>query len=69
MARTTQQQLDDLDALIARLETGGVEEYQHGAERQRMPSLSELYKRRDLLTRQLASETGGTFSLLDPIQR
>ncbi len=65
MARTLQQQLDDLDALIARREGGdGYDGYGAGADNFKFAPLEALYKRREQLQRAVGATTGGTaFSL------
>lgn len=54
---TTSEQLASVRALIARLETTGVEEYSAGSERTRMTQLGQLYAREKDLMQRLAAET------------
>jgi hypothetical protein len=67
MARTTQAQLDALDAVIAQMEVTAVEEYTTPAEKRvRMARLAELYAERARLTQRLGDETPGQFRLAEP---
>jgi hypothetical protein len=58
LARTLQQQLDDVDAAIAAIETGGQSVNLDGATLTRA-SLASLYARRDALELRIARSTRG----------
>lgn len=58
MARSLQQQLDDIDAAIAAIETGA-QEYSIEGVTVKRGELSTLYKRRDSIATRLARSTNG----------
>jgi hypothetical protein len=67
MARSTQTQLDALDAVIATMEVTAVEEYTTPAEKKvRMARLAELYAERARLADRLAAESAGSFHYARP---
>lgn len=59
MARSLTQQLDDLDAAIAAVETGA-QEYYIGTRRVRRGDLAAMYKQRDRLQALVARESGSS---------
>lgn len=70
MADSLQVQLDRLDILIARRESGdAIEEVQDGGDRGRFTSLETLYKRRDKLQAAInRANRGGMFQMVDPLR-
>lgn len=63
MARSTQQQLDDLDVLIQKLEASEVESYSIGSRSRTHKKLDAMYDRRDKLENRLQHETGSSTML------
>ena len=60
MARTLQQQLDDVDTAIARIENG-LQEWSEGGHRSRAADLATLYQQRRELARQIAAASRPVF--------
>lgn len=67
MARSLQDQLDDLDAAIARAER--MQEYRLGSESFRRPDLKAMYARRDQLAARMASRFLKTFRPVKAVRR
>jgi hypothetical protein len=69
MARSLQEQLDAVDALIAEYESEPMEEYSQAERRYRRARLAELYAERGRLQDRIDGQTGGKFRLATFVSR
>ena len=69
MARSLQDQLDALDALIAQYEAEPMEEFSVKEREYRRARLADLYRERRALTAEVQAESGSKFLLAEPFEQ